>query len=559
MPEGILSLLEEIERLADYNGPWRALREEASALRRGAAELRERMDRLDDVLIVALVGGSGVGKSTLLNAIAGDQIAETSEMRPCTAVPMIYHPPGARLDFDAPEDSGRAWKSVPRSALEHLILIDTPDSDTIVREHRETVIRTLEKCDLILMCGSQEKYLDEATWSLLRPLRGERAIVCVETKATAHAALREHWLSRLQAAGIEAKAYFRVHALHTLDRKLNGLDEEVPGQPEFDFPALDRFLRQELTRERIARIKRSNVTGLIRRITKRLAAHAEGQVPEIERLRALIHETDATIAAACHDYLRVRIFAAPHLWMHALGREISLRAKGLMGMLYRVVEWLRSLPARLPALFSWGALRDSAGRGAIALLRDEGDGESADLAPPTLLAIYDDERGKVSLALAQAGFDPPNAAQSAESFQKTLNARLASALGGPVRERVLRAARLLTSWPLTLIADAPPLAFLCYAGWKVVRTYVSAPLLPTAFFLHTGAVCCILVGGELLVMSLAVRFFAAMARRGGLRDLKIAVQAPGLGLRLEQAVVEEAAMQVESIRRLAARFDSMLQ
>ncbi|HEX72588.1 MAG TPA: ATP-binding cassette domain-containing protein, partial [Candidatus Hydrogenedentes bacterium] len=151
MSEGILSLVEEIERLAAYDGPWRTLRGEAAALRRAAAELRERMDRLDDVLIVALVGGSGVGKSTLLNAIAGDQIAETSEMRPCTAVPMVYHPPGARFHFDAPDAAGESWKSVPRSALEHLILIDTPDSDTIVREHREAVIRTLEKCDLIIM------------------------------------------------------------------------------------------------------------------------------------------------------------------------------------------------------------------------------------------------------------------------------------------------------------------------------------------------------------------------------------------------------------------------
>ncbi len=559
MPEGILSLVEEIERLAAYDGPWRTLRGEAGALRRAAAELRERMDRLDDVLIVALVGGSGVGKSTLLNAIAGDQIAETSEMRPCTAVPMIYHPPGARLDFDTSNAGRESWKSVPRSALEHLILIDTPDSDTIVREHREAVIRTLEKCDLIIMCGSQEKYLDEATWSLLRPLRGERAIVCVETKAVGHASIREHWLARLREAGIEATAYFRVHALHTLDRKLAGVEEEIPAQPEYDFPDLDRFLRRELTRERIARIKRSNVTGLIRRITQRLAARAGEHAPEIERLRVLIRETDTAIACACHDYLRVRVFAAPHLWMHALDREISLRAKGLMGMLYRVVEWLRSLPARLPPLFSWGVLRDTTGRGAIALLRNDAEGEEADLVSPTLRAIYDDERAKISLAFTQAGFDPPDPAQSVELFQQTLNARLASALGGPVRERVLRAARLLTSWPLTILADAPLLAFLGYAGWKAVYTYFRSPLLPTAFFVHSGAVFGILLGTELFFMTLAVRGFAAMARRGGLRDLKRAVHAPGLGLRLEREVVEDAAKQMEAIQRLAARFEALLQ
>lgn len=559
MSEGILSLVEEIERLAAYDGPWRTLRGEATALRRAAAELRERMDRLDDVLIVALVGGSGVGKSTLLNAIAGDQIAETSEMRPCTAVPMVYHPPGARLDFDPSSNAGESWKSVPRSALEHLILIDTPDSDTIVREHREAVIRTLEKCDLILMCGSQEKYLDEATWSLLRPLRGERAIVCVETKAVGHASIREHWLARLRKAEIEAAAYFQVHALHTLDRKLAGAEAEIPGQPEYDFPDLERFLRQELTRERIVRIKRANVTGLIRRITQRLAAHAGEHAPEIARLRRLIRETDTTIAAACHDDLRGRVFGAPHLWMHVLGHEISLRAKGLIGMFYRMLECMRSLPARLPALISWGALRDTTGRGAIALLRNDAQGEEADFVSPTLRAIYDDERAKVSLALAQAGFDPPDQAQSAESFQQTLNARLVSTLRDPVRERVLRAARLLTCWPITILADAPPLAFLIYAGWKTVRAYLNPSLLPMAFFVHTGAVFCILVGTELFLMTLAVRGFAAMARRSGLRDLKAAVHAPGLGLRLEQQILEEAEEQIKMIQQIVNRCNALLQ
>jgi len=101
----------KLRRLAEYAGPWRPLREEAPRLQARVAELRERETRLDELLVVALVGGSGVGKSTLLNAIAGDQLAQTSEFRPCTATPTVYHPPGAR--FEAGD-----WRMVSGSALE---------------------------------------------------------------------------------------------------------------------------------------------------------------------------------------------------------------------------------------------------------------------------------------------------------------------------------------------------------------------------------------------------------------------------------------------------------
>ena len=80
-------ILDQLERLAAYDGPWRPLRDETDLLEARLAELRQRETRLDDLLVVALVGGSGVGKSTLLNAIAGDQLAPTSEFRPCTNIP----------------------------------------------------------------------------------------------------------------------------------------------------------------------------------------------------------------------------------------------------------------------------------------------------------------------------------------------------------------------------------------------------------------------------------------------------------------------------------------
>ena len=88
------NILDELEAIAEYEGPWLKLRGERKLLRARLKELRERESRLEDVLVVALVGGSGVGKSTLLNALAGDQlrleVADTGEGIDPESLPRVF-------------------------------------------------------------------------------------------------------------------------------------------------------------------------------------------------------------------------------------------------------------------------------------------------------------------------------------------------------------------------------------------------------------------------------------------------------------------------------------
>ncbi|HEY6635426.1 MAG TPA: dynamin family protein, partial [Acidimicrobiia bacterium] len=54
--------------------------------------VRTRMAYPEDVLVIALAGGTGSGKSSLLNAIAGEEIAEAGGIRPTTSRPMAAMP-----------------------------------------------------------------------------------------------------------------------------------------------------------------------------------------------------------------------------------------------------------------------------------------------------------------------------------------------------------------------------------------------------------------------------------------------------------------------------------
>src|SRR5258708_38370130 len=148
-------------------------------------DLRSQSEALDvdrPLLVVMLMGGTGVGKSTLLNALAGAPIAQASYTRPTTRDPVVYYHESVRSDRLDPALRHCRLAQHDREALAQKIIVDTPDLDSNDLANREKLIAILPVADIVLYVGSQEKYHDKLGWELFLEQRQRRAFAFVLNK-----------------------------------------------------------------------------------------------------------------------------------------------------------------------------------------------------------------------------------------------------------------------------------------------------------------------------------------------------------------------------------------
>ena len=118
-------------------------------------------------LLVVVAGPTGSGKSTVVNSLAGREVSRPGPLRPTTREPVVWCHREEQGRYATIGGVECRVVADDHPLLTELTVVDTPDIDSYVADHRRVTTEVLQHADVVVFLTSAQRYADAVPWEVL--------------------------------------------------------------------------------------------------------------------------------------------------------------------------------------------------------------------------------------------------------------------------------------------------------------------------------------------------------------------------------------------------------
>lgn len=239
---------------------------------------------LDELFLLVIAGEFNSGKSSFINALVGDDVLREGVTPTTDRITLLRH--GAQAGEHRVEEFLIEY-SFPADVLQHVVIVDTPGTNAIIRRHEELTREFIPRADLVLFVTSADRPFTESERQFLSAIQqwGKKIIVVLNKVDLLSGAEAEQVVAFIRDNARTLLGFtpevFPVSARLAKRARAAAGDPEAWASSRFD--AIERYIVETLDEEQRVRLKLLSPLGVAQRLTDKYLQVVESRLGTLQQ------------------------------------------------------------------------------------------------------------------------------------------------------------------------------------------------------------------------------------------------------------------------------------
>src|ERR671919_1412488 len=292
-----------LEHLIEFLQGFGAPPEDASLVRR-------KLEDLEELFLLVIVGEFNSGKSAFINALLGEDELSREGVTPTTdRITVLKHGEEA---VERERREGILEKEHPNDFLREVAIVDTPGTNAIIRHHEELSRGFVPRSDLVLFVTSSDRPFTESEREYLELIRdwGKKVVLIVNKvdllRGEEDVAKVRRFVEEGVSSALNLKPpIFFVSSQLAQKAKCSGSELEADALlGASGFAELERYVTDLLDEEGRVRLKLESPLGVVEELVRRYRLAVEERVSLLEDDFKMAENVESQLEAYKEDMKR---------------------------------------------------------------------------------------------------------------------------------------------------------------------------------------------------------------------------------------------------------------